>query len=96
MLSDFQKKQINHEEELLRVEELSPYPQIQEIIQIKAPYDQLWRTIVSFTGSQERWLNGPMLKLNSEEIEDQVRRPCVVASYSGYPYSQSTYTDALC
>eukprot|EP00795_Rhopilema_esculentum_P000293 gene293-9945_t len=67
-----EKKQINHEEELLRAEELSPYPQIQEIIQSKAPYDQLWRTIVSFTSSQEKWLNGPMLKLNAEEIEDQV------------------------
>eukprot|EP00112_Aurelia_sp_Birch-Aquarium-sp1_P009896 Seg2143.2 transcript_id=Seg2143.2/GoldUCD/mRNA.D3Y31 product="hypothetical protein" pseudo=true protein_id=Seg2143.2/GoldUCD/D3Y31 len=66
------KKQINHEEVLLRAEELTPYPQIHELIQSKAPFDQLWRTIVSFTTNQEKWLNGPMVKLNSEEIEDQV------------------------
>eukprot|EP00794_Sanderia_malayensis_P006878 gene6878-7653_t len=67
-----EKKQINHEEDLLREDELSPYPQIQEIIQTKAPFDQLWRTIVSFTRSQDKWINGPILSFDAEGIEEQV------------------------
>ncbi len=71
-LFSFQKKLINHEEQLLREEELSPYPQIQEIIQAKAPFDQLWRTIVSFSHNQEKWMNGPILSLNAEGIDEEV------------------------
>lgn len=55
------------------MEELSPYAQIHEIIETKAPFDQLWRTIVSFSTSQDKWLNGPILSLNAEEIDEQVK-----------------------
>ena len=68
----FQRKKINKEEDLLGCEVYSGFPQIQEIIDAKEPFDKLWRALVTFQDKQEMWLAGPILTLNAEEIEEQV------------------------
>lgn len=67
-----QRKKINKEEDLLGCEVRSAFPQIQEIIEAKEPFDKLWRALVTFHDKQEMWLAGPILKLNAEEIEEEV------------------------
>ena len=67
-----QRKKINKEEDLLGCETRSAFPQIQEIIDAKEPFDKLWRALVTFHDKQEMWLAGPILKLNAEEIEEEV------------------------
>ena len=67
-----QRKKINKEEGLLGCEVYSAFPQIQELIQAKEPFDKLWRALVTFHDKQEAWLAGPILKLNAEEIEEEV------------------------
>lgn len=67
-----QRKKINKEEDLLGCEVRSAFPQIQEIIDAKEPFDKLWRALVTFHDKQEAWLAGSILKLNAEEIEEQV------------------------
>ena len=70
----FQKQQINHEEELLKVIDVSPYPQIQELIASKEPFDKLWRVVVAFNSRQDEWMNGSILQLNAEEIDEEVSK----------------------
>lgn len=67
-----QRKRINKEEDLLSCETRSAFPQIQEIIDAKEPFDKLWRAVVTFHDKQEAWLAGNILKLNAEEIEEEV------------------------
>lgn len=67
-----QRKEINKEEGLLGCEVHSAFPQIQEITDAKEPFDKLWRALVTFHDKQEAWLAGPILKLNAEEIEEEV------------------------
>ncbi|CAH3114243.1 unnamed protein product [Pocillopora meandrina] len=67
-----ERKKINKEEDLLGCEVYSGFPQIQEIIDAKEPFDKLWRALVTFQDKQEMWLAGPILTLNAEEIEEQV------------------------
>ena len=67
-----QRKKINKEEDLLGCEVRSAFPQIQDIIEAKEPFDKLWRALVTFHDKQERWLAGLILKLNAEEIEEEV------------------------
>ncbi len=68
----FQKQRINVEERLLGVETVSSFPRIQEIVEAKEPYDKLWRSVVKFTVRQDEWLNGCLVDLNAEEIEEVV------------------------
>ena len=67
-----QKKKINQEEELLGCEIKSAFPQIQELIDAKEPFDKLWRSVATFHDDQEAWLAGSILQLNAEEIEEEV------------------------
>ena len=62
---------INNEEELLGWE-LTPFPQIQTITHFKEPFDRLWKTAVYFHEKQERWMNGPFLTLDAEQVEEDV------------------------
>lgn len=48
---------INNEEELLEWE-LTPFPQIQTISQLKEPYERLWLTSVNFHEKYDKWMNG--------------------------------------
>ena len=59
---------------MLGCEVRSEFPQIQEIIDAKEPFDKLWRAVVTFHDKQDQWLGGPMLQLNSEEIEETVTK----------------------
>lgn len=54
------------------METVSSFPKIQEIVGAKEPYDRLWRSVVRFTEKQEEWLNGCLVNLNAEEIEEEV------------------------
>ena len=60
------------EEKLLSVESISSFPRIQEIVEVKEPYDKLWRSVVKFTEKQDEWLKGCLVELNAEEIEEEV------------------------
>ena len=66
---------------MLGCEVRSPFPQIQDIIDAKEPFDKLWRAVVTFHDNQDEWLTGPILKLNAEEIEEMVTR---IASFKFY------------
>ncbi|XP_028407226.1 dynein heavy chain 3, axonemal-like [Dendronephthya gigantea] len=67
-----EKQRINMEEKLLSVESISSFPRIQEIVEVKEPYDKLWRSVVKFTEKQDQWLKGCLVELNAEEIEEEV------------------------
>ncbi|MEE6480199.1 hypothetical protein FKM82_012486 [Ascaphus truei] len=64
---------INQEEVLLGTEQISSFNQIQEICKLKEPYDKLWTTAVHFNNYYDKWMNGPLLKVNAEEVEEEVQ-----------------------
>ncbi|CAG5132944.1 unnamed protein product, partial [Candidula unifasciata] len=63
--------QLQDEQRLLEWE-ITPFPQLANIIQLKEPYDKLWRTAYNFYIKNEIWMNGPFQKLNAVEIEGEV------------------------
>ncbi|XP_038666815.1 dynein heavy chain 3, axonemal-like [Scyliorhinus canicula] len=68
-----EKALINHEEVLLETGHISPYPQIQNIINTKEPYEKLWKIAVQFNLHYDKWMNGPLLQVNAEEVEQEVQ-----------------------
>ncbi|NXU51136.1 DYH3 protein, partial [Turnix velox] len=62
---------INKEEELLEMEK-SQFPLLQIIFTNKQPFEQLWVTAYDFHTKSEEWMNGPLQKLNVEEITEEV------------------------
>ncbi|MGH0118801.1 UNVERIFIED_CONTAM: hypothetical protein FKN15_062263 [Acipenser sinensis] len=62
---------INKEETLLGKEQ-SQFPLLQTSMANKQPYDQLWTTANNFHTKSEFWLNGPFLKLNAEDINEEI------------------------
>ncbi|XP_041110137.1 dynein heavy chain 3, axonemal-like isoform X2 [Polyodon spathula] len=68
-----EKSQINQEEALLGMGQVSPYPEIEELLISKEPFDRLWAAALSFNTQQERWLNGALLQVSAEEVEEQVQ-----------------------
>ena len=48
---------INNEEELLEWE-MTPFPQMQMILQLSEPYQRLWKTAFNFHEKNEKWMNG--------------------------------------
>lgn len=52
--------------------QVSPYPQIQELLAKKEPFDKLWKTAVEFQTKHDQWMNGPLLNVNAEIVEDEV------------------------
>ncbi|MGH0140104.1 UNVERIFIED_CONTAM: hypothetical protein FKN15_000554, partial [Acipenser sinensis] len=62
---------INKEEALLEREQ-SQFPLLQTTMANKQPYDQLWTTAYNFHTKSEFWLNGPFLKLNAEDINEEI------------------------
>lgn len=70
---NLKKAIINHEEKILGLEdETTDYSIIQEIIQMKEPFDKLWDMVVKFQSFYEKWMNGPILTVNPEEVDEQV------------------------
>ena len=71
-LSHLQKIRINREEMLLNTGEQTPYTEIQEIMHAKEPYEKLWRAAVKFHAYHDKWMNGPLLEVDAEEVEEEV------------------------
>lgn len=57
---------------LLEVEQISTFNQIFEICRLKEPYEELWTTAAHFITCYEQWMNGPLLQVNAEEVEEEV------------------------
>ncbi len=67
-----QKTSINREEVMLGFEHQTPYDEIMEITVAKEPFDKLWTTAVKFHGEHDKWMNGPILEVNAEVVEEEV------------------------
>lgn len=57
---------------LLEVEQISTFDQIDEIYKLKEPYEELWTTAAHFSTCYEKWMNGPFLQVNAENVEEEV------------------------
>ena len=57
---------------MLGTGEQTPYMQIVDIGIAKEPYEKLWYAAVKFHAYYEKWMNGPLLKVNAEEVEEEV------------------------
>ena len=57
---------------MLGLETQSEYKQIDEIEVRKEPYDKLWSTAVTFHQAYDKWMNGPLLEVNAEDVEEGV------------------------
>ncbi|XP_052779096.1 dynein axonemal heavy chain 3-like isoform X2 [Mya arenaria] len=69
-----EKALINREENLLGIETITPYPQIQEFIVQKEPFDKLWNTAVHFHTQYDNWIDGPLLNVNAEVVEEEIQQ----------------------
>ena len=67
-----QKGRINKEEQMLGLETQTEYRQIDEIAVRKEPYDKLWSTAVTFHQAHDKWMNGPLVQVNAEDVEEGV------------------------
>ncbi|XP_071486244.1 dynein axonemal heavy chain 3-like [Diadema antillarum] len=74
-LDDFyaEKADVNREQKLLDVGHISPYPELEVIKEKKEPYDKLWSAAVKFHDMYDRWMNGPLLEVNAEVVEEEVQ-----------------------
>ncbi|XP_053376707.1 dynein axonemal heavy chain 3-like [Mercenaria mercenaria] len=68
-----EKTLINREEQMLGVEHITQYPQIQDFIAQKEPFDKLWTTAVHFHAQYDKWMNGPLLNVNAEVVEEEIQ-----------------------
>ncbi|XP_073507678.1 dynein axonemal heavy chain 3-like [Phyllobates terribilis] len=68
-----ERARINKEEELLGIEQMGTYSQISEICKLKEPYETLWTTALHFSTHYDKWMNGPLLQVNAEEVEEEVQ-----------------------
>lgn len=68
-----QKAIINHQEHILDTGERTEFTTIQDIIGIKDPFDKLWETAIKLYKLHEKWMNGPILEISAEEVEQEVR-----------------------
>ena len=64
---------MNDEEMLLRVEEPSSFPQIARALSALEPFTKLWNSVVQFQTRNDDWLQGSILSLNPQELDDEVR-----------------------
>jgi len=62
---------LNEEEELLEFEP-SQFPELQDTIAFKEPYDKLWKTALGFATKHEQWMNGPFSEIDAEALEEEV------------------------
>ncbi|XP_077987554.1 dynein axonemal heavy chain 3-like isoform X2 [Glandiceps talaboti] len=68
-----EKAAVNREEMLLETGVQSPYTQLEDVKEAKEPYDKLWNAAVKFHEMYDKWMNGPLLKVNAEEVEEEVQ-----------------------
>ena len=50
----------------------TPYNVIADVLQAKEPYEKLWTAAVKFHAYYEKWMNGPLLQVNAEEVRESV------------------------
>ena len=50
-------EQLNKEEQLFGFEQ-SQFPMLQQIINLKDPFDKLWSTFFNFQGKENQWVKG--------------------------------------
>ena len=67
-----QKASINYEENLLDTGEITPYSILEEIHDTKEPFDKLWSVAVQFHHQYDKWMNGPLLDVDAEKVEEEV------------------------
>lgn len=68
----FQRARINKEELLLGLESQTSDFILQELTVKKEPFDKLWNNAVYFHQQHEKWMSGPLLQVNAEEVEEEV------------------------
>jgi hypothetical protein len=68
-----EKSTINHQETILNTGTYTEFVAIQEIMAIKDPFDKLWTTAHKLNKLQEKWNEGPMLDLDPDDVEVEVR-----------------------
>ena len=57
---------------LLSTGEQTQYSVLQDITRAKEPYEKLWNTAMKFYTYYEKWMNGPLLEVNADEVEEEV------------------------
>ena len=67
---------------MLGREVITQYPQIQEFAIQKEPFDKLWSTAVHFHSQYDKWMNGPLLNVNAETVEEEVCEAKTKTSHS--------------
>ncbi|XP_033642613.1 dynein heavy chain 3, axonemal-like [Asterias rubens] len=75
VLEEFYKEKasINYEENLLDTGEITPYSILEEIHDTKEPFDKLWSVAVQFHHQYDKWMNGPLLDVDAEKVEEEVQ-----------------------
>ncbi|XP_064605237.1 dynein axonemal heavy chain 3-like isoform X2 [Liolophura sinensis] len=74
-LEEYNKEKllINREEQMLGTGQQTPYEEIHTMTLRKEPYDRLWRAAVKFHKEYDKWMNGPVLEVNAEVVEEEVQ-----------------------
>ncbi|KAK6993742.1 dynein heavy chain 3 axonemal, partial [Biomphalaria glabrata] len=74
-IEEFQAKklEINQEEQMLDLDIQTEYNQIDDIRARKEPFEKLWTTAVHFQQVHDKWMNGPFLEVNAEDVEEGVQ-----------------------
>lgn len=57
---------------MLALDTQTEYHQIEDIAVRKEPYEKLWSTAVTFHQVHDKWMNGPLLEVNAEDVEEGV------------------------
>lgn len=73
---------------LLEFDAITPYNEIQEIAAAKEPYEKLWSTAVKFRAQHKTWMKSPVIKVNSEEVEEEVCYLCSMNYRGKFMYTE--------
>ncbi|KAF6040218.1 hypothetical protein EB796_001432 [Bugula neritina] len=68
-----EKMRINREESLLNLESQANDFILNDLAARKEPFDKLWSNAVYFHQQHEKWMSGPLLQVNAEEVEEEVQ-----------------------
>lgn len=45
---------------------------LDDLATMKDPFDKLWSNAVHFHQQYDKWMSGPLLQVNAEEVEEEV------------------------